>query len=59
MAADFLFDGSQLMISTDSANDVVQVDRDDFGPNWGNLVLHGLAIDNEPGATPIRCFSFT
>ena len=30
MAADFLFDGSQLMISTDSANDVVQVDRVDF-----------------------------
>ena len=27
MAADFLFDGSQLMIDTDSASDVIQVDR--------------------------------
>ena len=30
MAADFLFDGSQLMIDTDSANDVIQVDRVDI-----------------------------
>ena len=30
MAADFLFDGSQLMIDTDSANDVIQLDRVDI-----------------------------